>query len=131
MTDSLLFHDFLVEHAKFPFPDCLIGASASSTRLSEVDVGYLNAEWKALHAVRDNNLANRLCDTLRTTLGDMTMTEDSRNFLLKQFLPTLSGVDELGRAHTEWFKNSSEAQVSVTSLPREFKFILWGRARGY
>ena len=129
MTDPL-FHDFLVEHAKFPFPDCPIGTSASSTRLSEVDVGLLDNQWKAHHAVRDNDLANKLCDTLRTTLGEMTVTEDSRNFLLRWFLPTLS-VDERGMEEVEWLRNSSEAKVSVILLPREFKLILWGRARCY
>ena len=127
MTDPL-FHDFLVENAKFPFPDCPIGASTSSARLSEVDVGFLNDEWKALHAVRDNDLANKLCDALRTTLGEMTVTEDSRNVLLWWFLPALLGGDTVDQ---DWLKNSSEAQVSVILRPHGFKLILWGRARGY
>ena len=122
MTDPL-FHDFLVEHAKFPFPDCPIGASTSSTdstpsRLSKVELGCLDAKWKALHAVRDNNLTNKLCDSLRTTLGEMTVTEESRNFLLRWFLPTLS-VDEQGMEEEEWLENSSEAQVSVILLPHD------------
>jgi len=124
-----LFHDFLVEPAKFPFPDCSIGDSASSTRLSEVDVGYLDDEWKALHAVRDNDLANKLCDSLRTTLGEMTVTEDSRSSMLRWFLPTLLGGRR--RVDRDWSDNSSEAQVSVRLLPREFKLSFWGRARRY
>jgi hypothetical protein len=129
MTDPL-YHDFLVERAKFPFPDCPIGASASSTRLSEVDVGCLNAEWKALHAVRDNDLANKLCDTLRTTLGEMAVTEATRNILLRCFLPTLA-VSEQGMVVQAWSNNPSEAKVSVIQLPREFKLSLWGRAQCY
>ena len=109
MTDPT-FHDFLVEHAKFPFPDCSIGASASSTRLSEVDVGHLDDEWKARHAVCDNDLANKLCDALRTTLGEMYVTEDSRSSMLRWFLPALLGGRRVDRM---WTKNPNEAHVSV------------------
>ena len=129
MTDPL-FHDFLVENAKFPFPDCPIGASTSSTGLSEVDVGYLDDEWKPRHAVRDNDLAEKLCDTLEAILGDTPATEDSINFLLRLFLPTLS-VNERGRKNEVWLDNPSEAQVSVILLPLEIKLSHWDRAGGY
>jgi len=131
MADSL-FYDFLVEHAKFPFPDsdCPIGASASSTGLSELDVGHLDDEWKARHAVRDNDLARKLCDALKATLGNTRVTEDSRNSLLRVFLPALS-MDVEGMKHKAWSNNPSEAQVSVILLPREFKLSLWDRAACY
>ena len=86
------FHDFLVEHAKFPFPECLIGASTSSTSLSEIDVGLLDDQWKARHAVRDNDLADKLCDSLRTTLGHAPVTELSRSFMLRWLLPRILHV---------------------------------------
>ena len=132
MTDPL-FHEFLVKHAKFPFPqfpDCPTSASASYTRLSEVDVGLLDSQWKACHAVRDNDLANKLCGSLKTTLGEMTVTEDSRNVLLRWFLPALLGGR---RVDQDWLENSSEAQVSIILLPRprEFKLSFWGRANHY
>src|SRR5712691_6208307 len=93
--------------------------------LSELDVGRLDDEWKARHAVRDNNLAEKLCDTLEATLGDMPVTEDSRTFLLRSFLPALS-VDEQGMVDKDWSSdNPSEAQVSVILLPRELKLSLW------
>ena len=129
MADPL-FYDFLVEHAKFPFPDCPIGASASSTGLSELDVGHLDDEWKARHAVRDNNLAGKLCDALKATLGNTHVTQDSRNSLLRWFLPALS-MDDEGMEENDWSDNPSEAQASVILLPREFKLSLWDRAAYY
>jgi hypothetical protein len=128
MADPTL-HDFLVEHATFPFPECLIDASVSSTGLSEVDVGLLHNQWKARHAVRDNDLANKLCDALRTTLGDEPVTEHSRSFMLRWFLPKILGED--GWDAEDWAINTDEIYVSVILLHREFKLILRGRAGGY
>ena len=110
-NDDSTFPDFLVEHAKFPFPDCPIGAPASSTGLSELDVGHLDDQWKPRHAVRDNDLAKKLCDALKATLGEMPVTEHSRNSLLRWFLPTLF-VDEDGMEEGDWSNNPSEAHVS-------------------
>jgi hypothetical protein len=70
MTNIIL-HDFLVEHPKFPFPETSIGGTAASTTdISNFDVTSLDIQWKALRAVRDNDLAKKLCDTLKTTLGE-------------------------------------------------------------
>ena len=45
-------HDFLVEHAKFPFPQLKEGpSSASITDISLIEVPLLEREWKANHAV--------------------------------------------------------------------------------
>ena len=130
MTDPILY-DFLEEHAKFPFPDCLIGGSASSTGLSEVDVGHLDDQWKPLHAVRDNDLARKLYDALKITLGETTVTERSQTSLLRCFLPNLR-VDEDGMEVPMWLHNPSDVHVSVILLLLpEFKLSLWGRARGY
>ena len=123
MTDPTL-HDFLVEHAKFPFPECLIDdASASSTGLSEIDVGLLDDQWKARHAVRDDDLANKLCVSLRTTLGHAPVTEHSRSYMSRWLLPEIMDQD--------WKINQNQVNVSVTILHREFKLILWSRAGGY
>jgi hypothetical protein len=111
MADSF-FHDFLVEHAKFPFPECSLGSVASSTDISEFDVGLLDNEWKAYHAVRDNSLAEKLCEYLKGILGETPLTEESRKDLLLWFLPALSTVRR-GMAAKEWLNNPSEAHVSA------------------
>jgi hypothetical protein len=77
---NLIFHDFLVEHAKFPFPEPSTGDTAASNDISDADVGLLDDQWRAIHAVCDDDLAKRLCDTLRTTLGNMALAEDSKRF---------------------------------------------------
>jgi hypothetical protein len=64
---NLTFYDFLVEHAKFPFPEPSTGDTAASTDISSVEVGLLDDQWRAIHAVRDDDVAKKLCDTLRTT----------------------------------------------------------------
>jgi hypothetical protein len=111
MADPLIFHDFLVKHAKFPFPSCSLGPVASSTDISELDVGLLDNEWKAHHAVRDNDLAKKLCEYLKATLGQMHVTEESTKVLLPLFLPALSVWG--GRVVKIWLDNPSEAHVSV------------------
>ena len=129
MTD-LTFHEFLVEHAKFPFPNLSIGDSASTTDISDIEVGQLQKSWKAIRAVRDNDLATKLCHTLETILADTPLTEDSKNFLLRWLLPAVL-VDADGMEEDMWFVNPHESHVSVILVPREFKLILWGRAGGY
>ena len=49
-------HDFLVEHAKFPFPLLDEPKSLGTTDISTLDVNLLETEWKAKVAVRDNTL---------------------------------------------------------------------------
>jgi hypothetical protein len=46
-------HNFLVEHAKFPFPLLNEHISLSTTDISTLDVDLLEIEWKAKLAVRD------------------------------------------------------------------------------
>ena len=104
---NLILHDFLVEHAKFHFPATPIGGTAASTTdISALDVGSLEIEWKALHAVRDKDLAKKLCNTLKNILGETPLTEDLKRSLSRCFLPPLradgSGVAKM------WLKNSSE-----------------------
>jgi len=111
---NLTFHDFLVEHAKFPFPlaETSIGGTATSTDIVDFEVGLLDRQWKALHAVRDNDLAMKLCDALETILAETPLTEDSRNSLLPLFLPALS-VHADGVLDVMWSKNINEAHVSA------------------
>ena len=113
---NLILHDFLVEHAKFPFPETSIGGTtASITDISNFDVTSLDIKWKARHAVRDNDLAKKLCDTLKTTLGETLLTEDSKKTLLRCFLPALLG--DGSRVVMRWLDNLSEAHVSVILVP--------------
>jgi len=51
------FHDFLVEHAKFPFPLPDLTGHVDTTDISELEVGLLAREWKAKLVVRDDTLA--------------------------------------------------------------------------
>jgi hypothetical protein len=96
----------------------------------KVEVGLLNNQWKAMHVVCDNNLAEKLCDALKTILVETPLTECSKHFLLQVFTPTLL-VDEEGMVDRMCLKNPNEAQVSVILLSCEFKLSLWGRATGY
>ena len=121
---NLTFHDFLVEYAKFPIPvPSLVGTT--STDIIDFEVGLLCREWKALHAVRDNDLATKLCDALRTILAGTPLTEDSRNSLLPLFL----NVGANGVVNRMWLRNLNEAHVSVILIPREFTLSLRDRAR--
>jgi hypothetical protein len=74
-------HDFLVEHAKFPFPLLDEDLSLSTTDISTLDVGSLEIEWKAKFAVRDDTLVQRLCDALKKNLGDAPLAERAENSL--------------------------------------------------
>jgi len=118
------FHGFLVENAKFPFPVPLIGGSVTSTDIDGIEVGRLERPWKAMHAVPDNNLAVKLCNTLRDIFGETPLTEDSRNSLLPLFLPALTAD-----ADRKWLTNRDEAKVSIILVPREFTSRLWGQSK--
>jgi hypothetical protein len=106
-------HDFLVEHAKLPFPPLNEYLSFNTTDISALDVGLLEIEWKAKLAVRDDNLVQKLCNTLQDILGDAPLTEPVKNYLLASFSPRIQ-IDELGREDQGWLTNPSEAHVSVS-----------------
>ena len=106
-------HDFLVEHAKFPFPPLNDDLSSGTTDISALDVNLLEIEWKAKLAVRDDTLVQKLCDTLENILGDTPLAEGVENYLLASFSPRIR-VDELGREDRDWSRNSSETHVSVS-----------------
>ena len=110
MTRKL--HDFLVEHAMFPFPRPIEDRTAYTTDVSQFEVGLLEIEWKAGHAVRDDSLVRKLCQALEDILGDIPLAAGVENHLLSSFSLKLQ-VDERGRENEEWDMNPSEAQVSI------------------
>jgi len=103
--------------------------TAASTDISEFAVGLLDEQWRAVHAVHDDDLAKKLCETLKTILGEAPLTERSKHSLLP-FLPTLL-MEADGMVNEMWLENPSESHVSEILVPREFKLSLWDRARGY
>jgi hypothetical protein len=105
-------YDFLVEHAKFPFPPLSEDISSSTTDISALDVSLLEIEWKAKLAVRDDTLVQKLCDTLQDILEDAPLTEFGKDYLLASFLPKIQ-TDEFGE-DKDWSNNPSEAHVSVS-----------------
>jgi hypothetical protein len=106
-------HDFLVDHAKFPFPQPDHNQSADTTDISLVEVALLEKEWKPNHAVRDNSLVQKLCTTLKNILGNNTLLEpDDERYLLAQFSPQIQ-FSPFGFAYSDWKQNPSEAFVSV------------------
>ena len=107
-------HDFLVEHAIFPFPHPNEDQTAGTTTdVSQFEVGMLEGEWKAGHAVRDDSLVQKLCQALENILGDTTpLASGAEDYLLENFSPQLQ-LDRRGRRDAEWDRNPSEAQVSI------------------
>ena len=101
-------HDFLVEHAKFPFPYPDEARPIITTDISQIEAGTLSRDWKASHAVRDNTLVQKLCRTLENILGETLLPADDESHLLARFLPRIQ-VDERGHWDSEWSTNSSEA----------------------
>jgi hypothetical protein len=78
-------HDFLVEHAMFPFPQPNEDRSAGTTDVSQFEVAMLEREWKARHAVRDDTLVQKLCQALEDILEDTPLEAGAENYLLASF----------------------------------------------
>jgi hypothetical protein len=106
-------HDFLVDHAKFPFPRLSEALSSSTTDISILDVDLLETKWKPKLAVRDDTLVQKLCDALKNILGDAPLAEVAENYLLASFSPRIQ-FDELGGEDQDWSTNLNEARVSVS-----------------
>jgi hypothetical protein len=104
-------HDFLVEHAKFPFPPPDELRSVDTTDISPLEVAVLKEEWKARHAVRDDALVQKLCHTLKKILADTPLAANAEHLLLGMFSPNIE-FDELGGRARVWSRNDSEARVS-------------------
>ncbi|KAN0107511.1 hypothetical protein V8E52_010029 [Russula decolorans] len=111
-------HDFLVKHAKLPFPPLSECLSSSTTDISTLEVDSLEIEWKAKLAVRDDTLVQKLCGTLQEILEDAPLTEDGKNDLLASFSPRIQ-IGVRGREDKDWSSNPSEAQ-SRTLLDKGF-----------
>jgi hypothetical protein len=105
-------HDFLEQRAKFPFPDTGAIRSAGTTDIS--DFSLLEEQWKAQHAVRDENLVQKLCFTLKNILGDASLSVDAENYLLGSFSRQIE-FDGLGRRDPDWLTNPSEVRVSFSN----------------
>ncbi|KAF8272453.1 hypothetical protein EI94DRAFT_1769734 [Lactarius quietus] len=112
--------NFLVEHAKFPFPDMIETGTASSADISEVEVGLLTQEWKAEYAMPDETLVQKLCQVLDDTLGDALVPEDSEEQLLSLFGRRLEFriVNGQERRDTRWNMNDNEAHLIFFSQPQ-------------
>ena len=105
-------HDFLVESAMFPFPQPTEDRTADTTDVSQFEVGMLEREWKAGHAVPDDTIVQRLCDALEDILGDTALEAVDENDLLTRFSPRLE-FDHRGYKDRQWNMNPSEVQVII------------------
>ncbi len=104
-------HDFLLEHGKFPFPQYDEHGHNRTTDICKDEVHLLRREWKAQRAVRDNDLVQKLCRALKNTLGESLLSAGADNYLLPNFSPRIQ-VDERGHRDETWDTNPSEAHVS-------------------
>lgn len=109
--------EFLVNHAKFPFPKIVEDKYASSiTDISFLEVGMLAPDWKAQFAVRDENLLQKLCQTLEDILGDTHIPDGCEDHLLSmfgrhlQFFPMVGGIETKNQV---WAKNRNKAHVRI------------------
>ena len=109
-------HDFLVEHAKFPFPQPDENRSVGATDISLFEVGLLESRWKAKHAVRDNTLVQKLCQALKDILGNTKISAAAERGLLESFSLRLQ-LDSFGRERRVWLTNPIEAQVNIYCKP--------------
>ena len=110
LTRNRCLNDFIDEYAKFPFPHPVEDGTVGITDISNFEVGLLKREWKAVRAVRrDDNLVQKLCQTLKYILGDTPLVADAEDSLLTSFAPRLQfthGIEDL-----QWRTNPSEAKV--------------------
>lgn len=71
--------DFLVEHAKFPFPPLAEDRSFDTIDMSCLDVELLTQERKAQEAVPDETLIPKLCKTLEDIIGDTPLPDGTED----------------------------------------------------
>ena len=88
---------------------------ADTADVSDFEVGLLAKVWKAKHAVRDDALVWKLCDSLKYTLGNGALSAYSEKALLAKFSPQLECDD--GDENIEWSTNANEAQESFPKDP--------------
>ena len=111
------FHNFLVEHALFPFPEPKQTRFIASTDLFALKIARLNLNWKAKYAVKDNMLVHKHCKALQDILGDHELSAASKDYLFGSFSPPLGVELDSGMIQLDWEVNANEAQVSS---PKDF-----------
>ncbi len=115
VTPMTTWREFLVKHAKFPFPQPVEDRSFDITDISNLEVGLLAREWRAQYAVRDETLVQKLCQSLENTLGDTLLPDDSEDQFLSLFGRRLQfrtfGMREV--EDRDWSTNGSERQVRI------------------
>ncbi|KAH9065337.1 hypothetical protein EDB87DRAFT_1672682 [Lactarius vividus] len=77
--------EFLVEHAKFSFPDPVENGSVSATDIPYKDVGVVAPEWRTKYAVPDETPVQILYRTLDNILEDTVLSDGSQVHLLLNF----------------------------------------------
>jgi hypothetical protein len=102
--------DFLVEHAKFPFPETDENGAVNTTDISPYDVGLLEPQWKAEHAVRDSMLVQKLCRTLEDVVGEADVPNEREERLLRRFD---DGGELTNSGRWSETKNDRESHVRV------------------
>jgi len=126
-TTMSKWQDFLLEHGKFPFPQYDEHGSIGTTDISQIELGCLKREWKADHAVRDDALVQKLCQSLKDILGEAFLPAGADGYLLPNFSPRIQ-VDERGHRDETWDMNLNEAHVSFPSMSsfkaKQFVLIL-------
>jgi hypothetical protein len=113
-----MWKDFLVEHAKFPFPKADENRATGSTLISPLEAGQLDLQWKAKHAIRDDALFEKLCATLDNILGDAVLPEGAPGRLLRCFSPAFDD-------DCQWATNHTEPQVCLQRLIEGRRISSW------
>jgi len=83
----------------------IIDGQATSTDVCEGDVGMLEDAWKPYRAIRDEQLAVKLCNALERILARKQTSSDS-SAMARYFSPALEAQNIIW----QW-DNESEAQV--------------------
>ena len=120
--------DFLVECAKFPFPEMVENGSVNTTRISPIVLGLLDPPWRARYAVRDEDLVPKLCQTLEDIVKDEHIVDVDEEQLVRFFGNHLqSWTLNSGReiVNSRWStRNRNEYHV------RRLDFLSWLRIYG-
>jgi hypothetical protein len=105
--------EFLLEHAKFPFPKTTGRSSGSSADINPLQIGSIPQNWKAKYAVPDVTLVQKLSQTLDEILGN-TPIEGPTDYVLSVFgrrLKFFPAVDGVETRNTRWSKNRDKVHV--------------------
>lgn len=107
--------EFLVEHAKFPFPAPVENGTVTTTDVSDLQIGLLTQEWRAQYAVRDETLVQKLCQTFKEIIGDALIPDGSEDQLLSKFGKHLQFETYGTRVveYREWCENENESDVRI------------------